>query len=69
MRSVGLDLTKLERMTAEDIDTAVRRYLLEPIDLTPGRAPTAADVMNARAHLVTTLRERKLWPASVRAGR
>jgi hypothetical protein len=62
-------IATLERMTAEDVDAAVTRYLLEPIDLTPGRAPTAADVMNARAHLVTTLRERKLWPASVRAGR
>jgi hypothetical protein len=57
-------IPQLERMTAEDCNTAVQRYLLTHV---PGSSMSAT--MTARAHLVTALRERKLWPASVRAGR
>jgi hypothetical protein len=51
---VGLDLTKLERMTAEDVDTEVQRYLGRP-------APTPTD-LQVRAETVTALRLGNLWP-------
>jgi hypothetical protein len=51
-------IAELERMTAEDVDTEVRRYLNGK-----GAGPTT---MQQRAKLVTQLRERKLWPAFYR---
>jgi hypothetical protein len=59
-------IASLERMTAEDCDTAVQRYLLEPL---PADAVAGAALLHARATFCTQLRDRKLWPHLYRSAR